>query len=250
MKKVLVLFLAVVLLVSFTFEAFAVSSYIVNTEVDPLNVHSEPSGGTATLIGKLRKGKKVQVYSIKGGWARIWYNGGWAYVYSEYLKLENGETPIIDDYKLEYMLKETPSIDGTMIYKATSKVNIRKESNIHSEPLGTIQPGEEVYAVKETKNWLKIVFKKGFAYVKKEFFEKVAPNLPSDGKLYCVSVGDNQKLNVRVGPSTKHEIITQIRNGSYVRLIEYSSELNWAKVYYGKGKSGYVQLEYLDRILE
>ncbi|GMB09153.1 N-acetylmuramoyl-L-alanine amidase [Thermolongibacillus altinsuensis] len=53
-----------------------------------LNVRSQPSA-TAPLVGKLRKGQIVNVYSINGFWAKILYNNQLAYVHKTYLKLRN-----------------------------------------------------------------------------------------------------------------------------------------------------------------
>uniref|UniRef100_UPI00403F3482 N-acetylmuramoyl-L-alanine amidase n=1 Tax=Anoxybacillus sp. FSL W8-1294 TaxID=2954655 RepID=UPI00403F3482 len=53
-----------------------------------LNVRQTPSA-TGTLVGTLKRGQVVDVYDINGYWAKIAYNGQFAYVHKTYLKLRN-----------------------------------------------------------------------------------------------------------------------------------------------------------------
>jgi N-acetylmuramoyl-L-alanine amidase len=53
-----------------------------------LNVRTQPSA-TATIVGTLKKGAQVDVYEIDGFWAKIRYNGQFAYVHKRYLKLKS-----------------------------------------------------------------------------------------------------------------------------------------------------------------
>ncbi|OSX53622.1 N-acetylmuramoyl-L-alanine amidase [Anoxybacillus ayderensis] len=56
--------------------------------ISTLNVRQTPSA-TGVLVGTLRKGQVVDVYDINGYWAKIAYNGQFAYVHKTYLKLRN-----------------------------------------------------------------------------------------------------------------------------------------------------------------
>ncbi|WP_461200836.1 N-acetylmuramoyl-L-alanine amidase [Anoxybacillus sp. TBDG-1] len=56
--------------------------------ISTLNVRQTPST-TGTLVGTLQKGQVVDVYDINGYWAKIVYNGQFAYVHKTYLKLRN-----------------------------------------------------------------------------------------------------------------------------------------------------------------
>ncbi|KIQ94711.1 N-acetylmuramoyl-L-alanine amidase LytC precursor [Anoxybacillus thermarum] len=58
--------------------------------VSTLNVRQTPSTAGA-LVGTLQKGQVVDVYDINGYWAKIAYNGQFAYVHKTYLKLRNIE---------------------------------------------------------------------------------------------------------------------------------------------------------------
>ncbi|ACJ34958.1 N-acetylmuramoyl-L-alanine amidase [Anoxybacillus flavithermus] len=53
-----------------------------------LNVRQTPSA-TGVLVGTLQKGQVVDVYDLNGYWAKIAYNGQFAYVHKTYLKLRN-----------------------------------------------------------------------------------------------------------------------------------------------------------------
>ncbi|MBB6176003.1 N-acetylmuramoyl-L-alanine amidase [Anoxybacillus tengchongensis] len=56
--------------------------------ISSLNVRQTPST-TGMLVGTLKKGQVVDVYDINGYWAKIAYNGQFAYVHKTYLKLRN-----------------------------------------------------------------------------------------------------------------------------------------------------------------
>ncbi|AXM89132.1 cell wall hydrolase [Anoxybacillus ayderensis] len=53
-----------------------------------LNVRQTPAA-TGVLVGTLQKGQVVDVYDLNGYWAKIAYNGQFAYVHKTYLKLRN-----------------------------------------------------------------------------------------------------------------------------------------------------------------
>ena len=56
----------------------------VNTEKDPLNVRKSPSDN-AEIIGQVKKGSNVTIYSETDGWYEIEYNGGVGYVSKKYI---------------------------------------------------------------------------------------------------------------------------------------------------------------------
>ena len=86
MKRILVAFLAVLLIFSLTAVAFA-EKYKVVTEKDRLNVRDPV---THAEIGKLARHSTIEVNKIKGGWAYITYKGKEAICWAHYLKKVSG----------------------------------------------------------------------------------------------------------------------------------------------------------------
>ena len=64
---------------------------IVNTKNGTLNVRTQPSASAKTCsFSPLRKGTEIGVCHKNGDWYLIKYNGKYGYVYSSYVKKNNG----------------------------------------------------------------------------------------------------------------------------------------------------------------
>ena len=79
MKKLLLLLVAL-----FCFVLAGAQERYEVTAKSPLNVRSSASG-SGTVLGTVQSGSKVDVYENYGDWAKIKYNGKFAYVSNKYL---------------------------------------------------------------------------------------------------------------------------------------------------------------------
>lgn len=116
-----------------------------------VNVRSS-SSVEATRLGTVDPGTRFTRYeSLENGWSRIGYEGGEAYIKSEYLQVV--ETTI-----------------GTV--KTNATVNIRASASQTATKLGTVNAGTSLELVERQENgWSRILYNGMTAYVKSEFIE-------------------------------------------------------------------------------
>lgn len=116
-----------------------------------VNVRSS-SSVEATRLGTVDPGTRFTRYeSLENGWSRIGYEGGEAYIKSEYLQVV--ETTI-----------------GTV--KTNATVNIRASASQTATKLGTVNQGTSLELVERLENgWSRILYNGMTAYVKSEFIE-------------------------------------------------------------------------------
>ncbi len=116
--------------------------------IESLNVRKGPSSET-DIIGKLKKGERVQVSSNGDEWTKIITSDNVeAYVFTEYL----ADTP--------------PPVYK---YISSGTLNIRKSSSSESEKLGTITSGSKVQVFEESGEYIRILTAGGIeGYVLKD----------------------------------------------------------------------------------
>lgn len=128
---------------------------------DTINVRSSDSE-TADKIGKLDKGTVVEVIEIRvNGWSKIYYEGGEAYVKTDYLEVQK-------------QAEEAGTGENTANGRATAKetVNVRTDADQNSVRLGQLVSGEEVDWIADLDNgWSKIIYNGKVGYVKTEFLD-------------------------------------------------------------------------------
>ncbi|MDE6548967.1 MAG: SH3 domain-containing protein [Muribaculaceae bacterium] len=64
--------------------AFAENNYKV-TSSSPLNIR-EAASSSANILGTFNSGSQIEVLSIKKGWAKVKYNGGFGFVQAQYIE--------------------------------------------------------------------------------------------------------------------------------------------------------------------
>ena len=125
-----------------------------------LNVRSGPAT-TYSILGILNQNAQVEVISVENDWAKIKYNSQIGYVSNKYLS----------DKKEE-------STTQTKYVNATS-LNVRSGPATTYEILSTYKYGQEVKVVSISvdKEWAKIKYNDGYAYVSNKY---LVDELPSD----------------------------------------------------------------------
>ncbi|MDE7359902.1 MAG: SH3 domain-containing protein [Lachnospiraceae bacterium] len=150
---------------------------------DVVNIRTSDSE-TADKLGKADVGDEFELLEEKGnGWSKIRYDGGEAYIKSDYL--EPSETMAAseveqteDDDNEEENAQEqqadnsgdSTTTNGTVRVKET--VRIRKGASENSEKIATAYMGETFEVImKQADGWTKIKYNGETAYVKSEFVE-------------------------------------------------------------------------------
>ncbi len=141
---------------------------------DVVNIRSSDSE-EADRIDKAQVGQEFQLLEERGnGWSKVSYNGGEAFIKSDYLEVVEEELVVVaavqeeDPDNTPAVSNETTS--GTV--KAKESVKIRKSASTDSAALGTAYAGDEFELVmKQADGWTKIKYKGQTAFVKSDYVE-------------------------------------------------------------------------------
>lgn len=157
------------------------TSETVVTEVkttDVVNIRTSDSE-TADKLGKAAIGDTFKLLEERGnGWSKVAYNGGEAFIKSDYL--EPSKTEVRDAAQATETEGETTSEEpddtetaatsGTVTVK--ENVRIRSGASETSEKLATAHAGEKLEVImKQADGWTKIKYKGKTAYVKSDYVE-------------------------------------------------------------------------------
>ena len=146
---------------------------------DVVNIRSSDSE-EADKIDKAQIGQEFPLLEEKGnGWSKVAYNGGEAYIKSDYLEpvfeevlaaegTENEETAENEENSAENTANDTVSGTVTVI----ESVRVRKSASTDAEALGTVYAGDELELImKQADGWTKIKYKGQTAFVKSDYVE-------------------------------------------------------------------------------
>lgn len=139
---------------------------------DVVNIRTSDSE-EADRIDKAQIGQEFTLLEQRGnGWSQIEYNGGVAYIKSEYLEVVS-ETVVgngTDTGNNTASASSNDTVSGTVT--VTSNVKIRKSASTDSEALGTAYVGEKLDLImKQADGWTKIKYKGETAFVKSDYVE-------------------------------------------------------------------------------
>ncbi|MBP3477265.1 MAG: SH3 domain-containing protein [Lachnospiraceae bacterium] len=149
--------------------------------IDVVNIRTSDSE-TADKLGKAAIGDEFTLLEEKGnGWSKIEYEGGDAYIKSEFLEpSETAEASAGDDsddgedsddtQTAQTNSNSSTETTGTVTVK--ENVRIRASASENGEKLGTAYVGEKLDVImKQADGWTKIKYNGKTAYVKSEFVE-------------------------------------------------------------------------------
>ena len=209
-----------------------------------LNVRSGAST-SASIIGTLKNGAKVDITGESGNWYKINYSGKVGYVSKNYVK--KGTTPQSQQKPEEKPQTET-KVTGT-VTGITTTLSVRSGASTSATIIGTLKNGAKVEITGESGDWYKINYNGKVGYVYKSYIKKgTTGTTGGDGGTSTttekkgVVVGISTTLNVRSGASTTASIIGTLRNGAQVTIIGESG--NWYKIKFNE-RVGYVSKDYV-----
>lgn len=140
---------------------------------DVVNIRSSDSE-TADKLGKAAIGDEFKLLEkIGNGWSKIEYEGGEAYIKSEFL--EDIETEVADNGNEAENEEpeedtETATVETNGTVTVIENVRIRSSASENSEKLGTAYAGEKLELVmKQADGWTKIKYNGRTAYVKSDY---------------------------------------------------------------------------------
>lgn len=142
---------------------------------DVVNIRTSDSE-TADKIDKAQVGQEFTLLEQRGnGWSKVEYNGGEAYIKSDYLEIVSEvtvEAPSDTDAGSNdpQTVSSNDTVSGTVT--VIENVKVRKSASTDSESLGTVYVGEKLELVmKQADGWTKIKYKGETAFVKSDYVE-------------------------------------------------------------------------------
>ncbi|MGL5616524.1 MAG: SH3 domain-containing protein [Sarcina sp.] len=132
-----------------------------------LRVRSDAST-SASILGNLYAGNKVEVYGQKNGWYKIKFNDKFGYVHGDYVAKADSNTgnesikPEESDKKLW---------DGKVVNVSTS-LRVRSDASTSASVLGNLYGGNIVEVYGQKNGWYKIKFSGKFGYVHGDYIVK------------------------------------------------------------------------------
>lgn len=150
---------------------------------DVVNIRKSDSE-TADKLGKAAVGDEFDLLEEKGnGWSKVSYEGGEAYIKSEYLEpIETMQADASDnsdeEEEPETTTQETAQDDNSSASASTGTVTVKENVRIRAsasengEKLGTAYVGEKLEVImKQADGWTKIRYNGKTAYVKSDYVE-------------------------------------------------------------------------------
>ena len=151
---------------------------------DVINIRSSDSE-TADILSKTTKGEEFkQLEALANGWSKIEYNGGVAYVKTEFFEIVGEETVEVAGAESEENntqdtqtstdnSKTTVKSSDTGKMKVSDTVRLRKSQSTESDVLEMIYSGSTVNVVEQyASGWAKVEYNKKTGYIKSEFLTK------------------------------------------------------------------------------
>lgn len=148
--------------------------------IDVVNIRTSDSE-TADKLGKAAIGDEFTLLEEKGnGWSKIGYEGGEAYIKSEFLEPsetmqanageETPQEPEQTEEPAEQADNSSAQTTGTVTVK--ENVRVRASASESGEKLGTAYIGEKLDVImKQADGWTKIKYNGQTAYVKSDYVE-------------------------------------------------------------------------------
>ena len=177
----------------------------VNCSYANILVRSKPSTDSAS-IGKVKDGDLVTVLATQDGWAQIVCDAGVGYIYKKYLK--NAGTTY------NYIVNFTSTSGKTYTLGATVEQRLSGGNSLAAEI-------RSYYSSADFMDYLK----------------------DATVSYTTVNTGsDDVSLNLRAQPDAQADVLSQVANGTSMRVLEKGEE--WTKVAYNGG-IGYLMNQYL-----
>ena len=150
--------------------------------IDVVNIRTSDSE-TADKVGKAAVGDEFTLLEENGnGWSKVEYDGGEAFIKSEFLEASETEVASADGEEESEPENEpepeednssnTPAASATSTVTVKENVRIRSRASETSDKLATAYTGEKLNVImKQADGWTKIDYNGRTAYVKSEFVE-------------------------------------------------------------------------------
>lgn len=198
-----------------------------------VNVRAQASSSSKKL-GTAKNGDTFQVLGTTGHWVKVAYQGGVAYIYDYYVKLNGGAKPTPTP-------TPTPATSKAYIVNCQVEVNVRQKASSASRKLGVLKKGAEITVTGTSGQWTRIAYGGGTAYVYSEYVSYKKPDADVLGKTGTI-VNVQYQVNVRAKASSASKLLGTAKLGETFTVKGVSGL--WVKVDY-HGETGYIYKRYM-----
>jgi len=127
---------------------------------------------------------------------------------------------------------------GAGVVDVNSSLNIRKSASSSAKTLGSLYDGDVVTLISKSNGFWYVEYADGkYGYCSDDYI-----NVYDEAIVGYVDTS-SAKLNVRIGPSTKREIVGSLEKYEAVVLLSHAN--GWYKVVYDGNQIGYVSDDYI-----
>lgn len=138
----------------------------------------------------------------------------------------------------------TPVVKATV----TSGVNFRTSPSTDSRVLGLLRTGSEVIILEEVnQHWVKVDYQGHEGFISTRFISiheaEVTPPAPPSPVVPEINATVTTNVNFRSAPTVESQVLSVIRNGSEVSVLETVSDA-WVKVNF-QGQEGYLSARFI-----
>ena len=174
-----------------------------------LNVRAKASA-TATVLGKVHTGDKLNAYAVEGNWVKVSYNNEMAYVSLSYIKF-------IDTNGLTFDLSNAKE------HKLTQDVVLYRGQSTSTKQITTLKKDQTIKVYGTKGEWTVTVFNGIPGYVLTSKLAQVVtttPTTPTTPSTTTNMVGrvTTDSLNVRKTASASAAIIDKVKYGEFVNV--------------------------------
>ncbi|WP_169726449.1 SH3 domain-containing protein [Desulfotruncus alcoholivorax] len=221
---------------------------------DTLNVRNGP-GTTYNIVKQVKAGDKLEVVSNSNNWYKVKLpdgNTGW--VAGWLVTINNTVTQAPAQQPAQQTVQQNPKQQPTIIKQATltaSNVNVREGPGTSYKAIAKLNNGGKYNVLGINGQWLKISLPGGKSGWIAGWLASVTvipanppattqqpqqPQKPQQKSMLAVVNGN--MVNVRGGPGTAHDVVSQVSRGQRLGVLERSGD--WYKVKLDGGIVGWI----------
>ncbi|WP_084797819.1 SH3 domain-containing protein [Neobacillus mesonae] len=217
----------------------------VNIASGSLNLRENASTGSK-VIGSLKKGSTVTVYSEAKGWAKVKAGSKIGYVSTSFLTSKDSNS---NSGSSGFTNQSITTPVTKYVNVSSGSLNMRNSASTSASIIVKLAKGTSVKVYSISGGWAKVEAYGKTGYVSSAFLGDKSQSTNNDSSLSTqkittkyVNIKASSKLNVRKSTSTSSAIITKLTNGTEVKVISESK--GWAKIQVN-GQQGFVSSEFL-----
>lgn len=197
--------------------------YVANNTEYKINIRASATT-LSNSVGQLMPGEKAKYIDTYHSWHIIEYQNKEYYVASWLTDIEYGSSE--------------------KIYLLFDNINIRDQANTSSNTIAQGNKYDSYKVIGEKNGWLKVKLPDGQEGYVAGWLTAYNQNYYSEGNLGFKKTADN--LNLRSGPSTKHNKVNVLGKDSIIKVI--GTENGWDKIVSEDGTVGWCSSDYLNEI--